>query len=379
MLRVFSGPGLARCPLNLETVAMEHEKLTRAVTGSHTDTLFLPSFCELRMVFAVVVIAQLLAFVLVLAPMSPVYSRWSNLSLVSLFIQWVALGSAAVLCMARPWLRNVPNHVAGVLSYLLLLIVTVIVSEAAYWTVQYAPLITVLQPDDHLGFLSRNLGISAVISAVALRYLYVQHQWKRQVEAEALARVDALQARIRPHFLFNSLNTIASLTRSQPAQAEEAVEDLADLFRATLGGHRDRVPLEEEIDVAKRYVHMESLRLGERLQLHWDLQDLPLQQLIPPLLLQPLLENAIYHGIEQLPEGGTVSLRGYRKNKYVILEVTNPLPPPNAKSHHDGNRMAMENIRQRLELAFGPTARMEVEERDGYYRVRLRFPEEAIT
>ncbi|MEE8428575.1 MAG: sensor histidine kinase, partial [Gammaproteobacteria bacterium] len=114
---------------------MGHEKLHRAIPGAHADTLFLPSFCELRMVFAVVVIAQLLAFVLVLAPMSPVYSRWSNLSLVSLFIQWMALSSAAVLCMVRPWLRNVPNHVAGMLSYLLLLVVTVIVSEAAYWIV----------------------------------------------------------------------------------------------------------------------------------------------------------------------------------------------------------------------------------------------------
>jgi len=239
-------------------------------------------------------------------------------------------------------------------------------------------LIVVIRPDDHFGFLWRNLGISAIISAVALRYLYVQHQWKQQVEAEARARVDALQARIRPHFLFNSLNTIAALTRSQPEQAEEAVEDLADMFRAILGG-RDRVPLEEEIEVAKRYLHMESLRLGERLKIEWDLQDLPLQQTIPPLLLQPLLENAVYHGIGPLPDGGTVSLRGYRDNKDVVLEVSNPLPPPGCESGHDGNHMALENIRQRLELAFGSKGKLEVEEQNHHYRVRMRFPEELPT
>jgi len=377
MLQGFSEPDLAIGPLNSETGEMRHEKPNQPVTGSATDPLFLPSFCDLRMVFAVVVVAQLLAFVLVLAPVSPVYSRWTNLSLVSLFIQWVALSSAGVLCVVRPRLCNVPNHIAGILSYLLLLLVTGIISEAAFWVVQYAPLITTLPSNDHAGFLLRNLGISAVISAVALRYLYVQHQWKQQIEAEAHARVDALQARIRPHFLFNSLNTIASLTRTRPEQAEEAVEDLADLFRATLGG-RDRVRLEDEIDVAKRYVHMESLRLGERLRIHFDLRDLPLQQLIPPLLIQPLLENAIYHGIEQLPEGGTVILRGYRESKNVVLEVSNPLPSSRDVGKHHGNRMALDNIRQRLELAFGPSARLEVKEQDNHYQVRLKFPEEVV-
>ena len=357
---------------------MANRTPNKAEAGSPTDKLFLPSFCDLRMVFAVVLIAQLLAFVLVLAPVKPVYDRWGNLSLVSLFIQWIALSSASVLCLARPWLRHVSNHVAGLLSYLLLLLVTGVISEAACLFLQYVPLIVVIRPDDHFGFLWRNLGISAIISAVALRYLYVQHQWKQQVEAEARARVDALQARIRPHFLFNSLNTIAALTRSQPEQAEEAVEDLADMFRAILGG-RDRVPLEEEIEVAKRYLHMESLRLGERLKIEWDLQDLPLQQTIPPLLLQPLLENAVYHGIGPSPDGGTVSLRGYRDNKDVVLEVSNPLPPPGCESGHDGNHMALENIRQRLELAFGSKGKLEVEEQNHHYRVRMRFPEELPT
>ena len=116
-------------------------------------------------------------------------------------------------------------------------------------------------PTDHAGFLLRNLGVGFIVSALALRYFYVSAEWKRSIEMEALARIRALQARIRPHFLFNSMNTIAALTRSSPERAEQAVEDLADLFRASLSDANARISLKDEIDIARTHQRIEQLRL----------------------------------------------------------------------------------------------------------------------
>jgi two-component system sensor histidine kinase AlgZ len=229
-------------------------------------------------------------------------------------------------------------------------------------------------PSGHAGFVLPNAVIAAIVGALTLRYFYVSQQWRRSVELEARARIRALQARIRPHFLFNSMNTIASLTRTQPARAEEAIEDLADLFRVNLSDARGQITLAEEIEVARTYQRIEQLRLGERLTVRWDVEALPEQALVPSLLLQPLLENAIGHGIENLPGGGTVVVRGWLEGDLIALEVSNPLaatrPPPPRRGH----RMALDNIRERLELAFPGRASVQVVDADGQYCVRLRFP-----
>jgi two-component system sensor histidine kinase AlgZ len=220
----------------------------------------------------------------------------------------------------------------------------------------------------------RSLIMSTVIAAVILRYLYVQHQWRQQVLAEARARIQALQARIRPHFLFNSMNTIAALTRSQPEAAEAAIEDLSDLFRASLGQADDRTTLGDELELARRYLHIETLRLGDRLSVTWDMDALPLDVKVVPLMLQPLLENAIYHGIEPLPGGGMIRVTGRLKDGMVEFEISNPVPADASCVPHRGSQIAQENIRQRLLLAFGDTARLETSLRDGVYRVSLRYP-----
>ena len=159
----------------------------------------------------------------------------------------------------------------------------------------------------------------------------------------------ALQARIRPHFLFNSMNTIASLTRTDPERAEEAVEDLADLFRANLNEKRSSITLKEELEVARIYQRIEQLRLGERLHVIWDVADLPMRALVPGLLMQPLLENAIYHGIEPRPGGGIVTVSGALDGDIIALTVRNPLPEAGGDAHA-GNRIALENIRERMDL-----------------------------
>jgi two-component system sensor histidine kinase AlgZ len=183
-----------------------------------------------------------------------------------------------------------------------------------------------------------------------------------------------LQARIRPHFLFNSLNTIAALTASNPALAEEAVQDLAELFRVTMRDMRERVTLEQELDFTRSYLRIEAQRLGDRLQVDWTLKNLPLGAPVPALILQPLVENAVYHGIETRAGGGRVHILATFNRGVLRLEVRNPLPQQPARPPHGGNRMALDNIRERLQLAYGAEAKLEMDHREGLYRVRILLP-----
>jgi two-component system sensor histidine kinase AlgZ len=229
-------------------------------------------------------------------------------------------------------------------------------------------------PHQHAGFVLRNICVGFIVSALALRYFYVSAEWKRSIEQEAIARIRALQARIRPHFLFNSMNTIAALTRTSPERAEQAVEDLADLFRASLSDASARISLKDEIEIARTHQRIEQLRLGERLSVRWDVDDLPMRTLVPSLMIQPLLENAVYHGIETLPRGGEISIIGRRDDHLVRIEVRNPILAQSGYSEREGNRMALDNIRQRLALAWPGRGRLETEQTEAEFCARLIFP-----
>ncbi|WP_018233184.1 sensor histidine kinase [Thioalkalivibrio thiocyanodenitrificans] len=334
---------------------------------------FLPDFCESHTLFLVVLIAQLLAFVLALARGPSPDGFWVSLAFTSLFVQWVALGTVLVLCLVRRVLDVLPPARAAAATGLIVMVVTALFSLMALWIGANLGVAPQQPMGEHIGFIARTMGISAIVTAVALRYLYVQHQWKSNVEAEARSRIQALQARIRPHFLFNSMNTIASLTRTRPEAAETAVEDLADLFRATLSD-RDSLTVGEELDLARRYVRIEALRLGDRLRVDWQVDpDLPMDYSMPGLVLQPLVENAIYHGIEPLTDGGEISIVLSPDGEDVRIEVSNPLAPSRDRTRY-GNRVAQDNIRQRLDLAYHGEARMETIEETDRYRVILVLP-----
>ena len=276
----------------------------RDARGAALDDFFIPDLCANRMVVAVVLTAELIAVTLSLA--RPSADFLMELARISMFLQWLGLTSAALLCYARPVLARLSTPRASLGAFALLMLNTAFVSEAALFvggTFGAIDLPVILFPREYWPFLLRNEGICVIVSAMLLRYFYITHEWQRHVRAEARARIEALQARIRPHFLFNSLNTIASLTRSDPARAEEAVEDLADLFRATLRDSHSALRLKEEFELTRVYQRIEEVRLGERLKVRWDVADLPMRAFVPGLTIQPLLENAIYHGIEPLPRG----------------------------------------------------------------------------
>ncbi len=335
---------------------------------------YLPDFCSPRAVLLVVLIAEVVALILTLAGVRPGEAFLLTLSTNSLFVLWVSLTSAALLCRIRGRLEGMDVALALSLCFVLLQLITLAISEAAWWLDRFYGN-AFLRSAAHSDFLLRNLAISALVSAMALRYFYVAGEWRRNVMLEARARIRALQARIRPHFLFNSMNTIASLIRSNPNRAEEAVEDLSDLFRATLAEAQHLIPLKQELEVARIYQRMEQLRLGDRLSVKWDVAELPMRAEIPGLIVQPLLENAIYHGIEPLPAGGTVTVEGRCTDGRVSLRISNPRPSDGGR-RREGNRLALDNIRQRLDLAYGRRAGVDVEEMPGSYSVTLRFPAE---
>ena len=327
---------------------------------------FLPEFCRIRTLFVVVVIVQLLVFLLVLAQPAGV-DRWAALSLYSLYLQWVALASSVLLCLARPWLRRLAVLPAALAAAGVILLVTALVTEAAWQALEGGPAFS----REHLLFQGRALGMAGIIVALVLRYFYVQHAWRSRLEAESQARIAALQARIRPHFLFNSLNTIVSMIRHRPAQAEEAVEDLAALFRAGLNADGGFTSIRQELELVSDYLRLERLRLGERLEARWSVDELPRDALLPPLTLQPLLENAIYHGVEPRTEGGVITIKGGRKGRRVWLQIRNPLAPG---SRSGGMGMAQRNVEERLRLAFGDGVDFQAAELDGDYALTLAFP-----
>jgi len=299
------------------------------------------------------------------------------------FALWLALTVSVLLCAARGWLSSLPRPVGGMLALLM--------SAAA--SALGAMMIFAIDSALGYGLVPRDVqmarfvpgasAISVLIVAVVLRYLYAVDRWQAQVQASARAQADALQARIRPHFLFNSMNTIAGVLRRDPAVAERAVLDLSDLFRAALGAGEGDSTLAEEITLAERYLGIEQLRLGDRLQVEWQRgEHLPMDLPLPRLVLQPLVENAVLHGVSRLSAGGLVRIRLEVEGDELRLQVRNPAPPPPmpggpARRAGDGAGHAQQSIGHRLAFAC-PGARMtsgwDEAGGQGYYLVELHVP-----
>jgi two-component system sensor histidine kinase AlgZ len=340
--------------------------------GESESQAYLPDFCATSTVFVIVLVAALVAIVLTLAGTADSGRFLFELSKTALFVLWLALLGCGLMCLLRGKLEGAGKTRAFVLGFLILLGMCLVLAEVAYQLTRiFAE--SVIIHDSHAGFLFRTFMISAIVIALAMRYLYVSSEWRRSIMLEAQSRISALQALIRPHFLFNSMNTIASLTRTDPRQAEQAVEDLSDLLRANLNTARNRTSLKQELETAAIYQRIEKLRLGDRLRVRWDISGLPMRALIPSLTIQPLLENAIYHGIELLPDGGEVAVTGKRDGNDLVISMSNPVASDSERSKQ-GNRMAMSNIRQRFELAYGNRATVAVSDDEDRYTVSLRFP-----
>ena len=363
-----------------ERVRNIEQRLERMLPAAQTlpgaKTEFLPNFCTGEVVFNVVVVAEMLAIVInLIVPrnfISPTVLQ--DLLLISLFIQWVALAGTAVLCYTRKYLNRLPNLRALGMAYLLLLLTTFVVSEITVLILWAVGRVDGPRPAWYVDFNILTLTISAMINGLLLRLFLAKHELTQRTLSEARAKLQALQTRIRPHFVFNSMNIIASLTRNEPAKAEAAIENMADLFRIMLSQDENLVPVKNEIDVANKYLALEALRLDNRLTVNWDIGKFPRKCVMPVLTLQPLLENAIRHGIEELPAGGSVDVRLWEENDQIHIRVTNPLPKARSRQTKSTPGQTLDNIRQRFQSHYGEQASLQSNEEDGRFSVTVVLP-----
>ncbi|MBF0220540.1 MAG: histidine kinase [Gammaproteobacteria bacterium] len=317
--------------------------------ASPSPLTILPPLCSDSVTLITVVVSLAFVLVIALAVASSPAEFWLYLGLLSLYLLWITLLLLLLLCLLQRYLEQLPFHWALSLTLLLLLLDISLVNETVLYLIEHLQLQAQIPFPAYLRW--HSLAIGAIIGTLVLRYTYMQHQWQLKRSAATLAQLEALQARIRPHFLFNALNTIVALIHTRPDVAEETLLNLADLLRAALNAGSAPVPLAQEIALTQHYLALEQLRLGERLRLQWQLPDPLPQVLLPPLTLQPLAENAIYHGIEPCRQGGQLTIRITVKEDKLHICLINPLPPEKSRRQgKQGQQLALDNIRQRLAL-----------------------------
>jgi len=341
----------------------------KSITGSE-NTTYLPNFCDGDVFLRLLLVVQLIAIMFALVSYGS-GSLFVHIALISVAMLWVGLTTAALLCLLKrqDWLGD---HLRTTVTvFVVAILMTLLVSFLSLGLgsmMNFGP-----TARDAAFTLTRNLSIALILVGLALRYFYLHYESDLRLQVQAQARLQALQARIRPHFLFNSMNTIASLTHDQPDLAEQAIENLSDLFRASLAAESS-ISLQQELELTRSYIDLEALRLGERLEVQWKIPAAEPSLKLPALTLQPLVENAIYHGIEPLPGGGSIELAIDDIDSAITISVSNPVVTNQHSRSRKGNQMAVDNIKERLALAFGGAASMELSETESRYTVTLTIP-----
>ncbi len=266
--------------------------------------------------------------------------------------------SLLILLMLNTWLHRLAPKLAAVCIVSLAAVVGV--GFAYLWPIE--PAVSPI-----------NAAIWSIIGA-SFTLCYFDYHTRIFAPSLSEARLLALNARIRPHFLFNSLNAILGIMRTDLPRAEQAIEELSYLYRALMRENRSLVTLAQEVEICLHYLELERLRLGDRLLINIEDDECPIDALVPPLLLQPLIENAIYHGIEPSAVPSLLTVRFRQKGQEVLIDIINPMPSGQSAIHQSGNKMAMNNIRERLMLFFDLEAKLEIETTPSEYRVRIRIP-----
>jgi len=299
----------------------------------------------------------------------PGTDRWVYFGLACLLVQWTLLAALGALYLVRGALRRLrPLHVAG-LALLLLVFSSWLIHVLARALVALTIPGGAVPPGWSPG---RVAGVTLCVGLLGLAAFY-NHWRATQLALQAKqAQLEALQARIRPHFLFNTLNTGVALVRQRPGEAERLLMDLADLFRAALAGP-PTIPLEDELALTRRYVEIEQLRFGDRLRVSWEIpDDLPAVQ-VPTLSVQPLAENAIRHGIERSREGGDVLIEVNAGEAEVRIGISNSIPGTSG-SDSRGHQVGLSSVRARVLALTGNTGGVDTWIEDGRHVAVLRLP-----
>ncbi|WP_047396935.1 sensor histidine kinase [Chitinibacter sp. ZOR0017] len=326
----------------------------------HDAAPVMPDFRNFGVVFRALLLAHVGLLMYVLSSLTH-WSEWSSrLTDAAFWVEPVLLGALACLGALAPWLSRWPYRRAVAVVYGVVLGWTWLLQQLLGGLLLELP-----QPDPW------QMLLLAALSTTLLLWHY--QLWLKTLSPRlAEARLVALQARIRPHFFFNSLNAVLSLIRSQPKLAEQLLQNLSELFRVAMGTQQGLSTLEREIELARGYLEIEKARLGERLDVQWHIEQMPKKALIPPLILQPLLENAVYHGIEPSIETGTIHINAFRVRNEVHIDIRNPLVP--SAVQRIGNGMAQDNVRERLLLYFDAEANLSIQRGNDYYQIHIVLP-----
>ena len=329
------------------------------------DFPVLPDCCNMGTVLRVLLVVNVGAAAMILVSAGGLLSAAAGFAKSAMLVEPAAIGTLLILCPLRKLVNGSPRlaqWATGIgVAFGVTLVVALIVSPLV------APK---LAGSDLIGWALSRAIVAGVVAAALIEWLYLRTLSLQPSQAEG--RLQALQARIRPHFLFNSLNTVLGLMRSNPRQAETTLENLSDLFRVFMKDSRELVPLDEEVLLCKEYLSIEKLRLDTRLEVKWDIEEMPGDALLPSLLLQPLLENAVHHGIEPRAETGLIDVSIAKHGERIRVDIVNPIA--DAAPTKKGNQMALSNIRERLSLTFDVEGHLVTTTEDGLFRATVTFP-----
>lgn len=318
----------------------------------------LPDFRNLGVAARILVIVNLAAFVAAAIKASTLAQLADEFLEIALVVEPVLIASLALFWIASPWLARLP-YLVGL----------AIVSVAVLWLTAGAQFVRARVDAEPLQII-RSGSFALLLTALLAGYFHLRNRAFSPALAEA--RLQALQARIRPHFLFNTLNAVLSLVRKDPRRAEGAIEDLAELYRMVMADAKNLTTLARELDLTRQYLNLEQLRLGPRLVVDWQTDEAPRDALVPPLLLQPLVENAVYHGVEPGVGPGRIEIAIRRERDKVHIRLSNPYHAEH--QHRQGNRIALANIRERLALHFDVEATMQSGVNGANYEIRMVMP-----
>jgi two-component system sensor histidine kinase AlgZ len=331
-----------------------------ASINQNANATALPDFRNLGILLRILVIVNVLAIGTAIVRAPTLRGAWREFVEMSGTLQPVVIVTILALAGLNGWLQRLRYPLGSIAAAAIAAGVTVLLTgiiERAY-------------EQDAGGSVERSIVLALLATGLLLAYFELRGRALSPALAEA--RLQALQARIRPHFLYNSINAVLSLIRQDPRRAETALEDLADLFRVVMGDTRELSPISREVELCRQYLELEQLRLGDRLKVEWRIDKMPQDALVPPLLLQPLLENAVYHGIEPRVEPGEISIDIYSFRSQVHAVLRNPYTADGAL--RAGNKMALANIRERLQLHFDAEATLDTRVREDTYQVHIVLP-----
>jgi len=325
------------------------------------DDFFIPRLESPYILLLLLISFQLLAILITLA--NPEHLSWVDLSYNSLFIHWNVILSVVVICIIRPLLIHLNTIIISLILLVILPAITFGITAFSHIFLDIE-----FKQSTYLRFTL----ISFIASAVVLRGFYLNHQYNQLKQAELKSRIESLQARIRPHFLFNSLNSIISLLNIDVKKAEQAILDLSDLFRASLSTTDTLISFQQELNLAKSYVAIEQSRFANKLQIIWHCDEVPDNLPIAELTLQPLIENAVIHGVQNSTTNQLIMVNASFKQQIFTLKISNSYTKNTNKFY--GTHHALTNIEMRIKAIFGDKASLQLKQENNQFVVTLKYP-----